>query len=503
MINQLLNNILAGIDIRQNLSSLRKEIKDPAKEIELSKLLVDCTSDIIQLLNSPDAKTRKNTALLMGDIPIPIFLPLLFEHYKTENQRFVRSAYLTALCSYDCITLIPELKEQLELLHNTPLTQENTKHIQEEIRVLSKLIIQEDGIQPHTFIGTPFPLDCIFTTNPLHKDILEADITERLSDSRENSDTRLMPFSAGVRIITDNLNALLPIRSYNELFFVIPGITTIEKNPVQAALSLANSNLLVLLKSMHQENTPFHFRLELKTKMVLSEKSKFAKRFASELERLTDRFLLNSTSNYEIEFRLIENKLGTFNILLKLFTIPDSRFDYRKESIAASIRPSNAAQLVALAKDYMIPDSRTLDPFCGVGTMLIERQKIVKGNTSYGIDFYEPAITKAKINTNEAGQIIHFINRNFFDFTHEYKFDEIFTNMPYETGHKTYDEIEILYRDFFPKAREVLTEEGTIIMYSHNPELVESLAPRYGYQIKEAYEFTRRKNTCLFILILR
>ncbi len=503
MIDQLLNNILSGIDVRQNLSALRQEIKKPQNEVALSKFLADCTADIIELLDSPDAKTRKNTALLMGDIPLAEFLPSLFEHYKNENQRFVRSAYLTALCSYDCMMLMPELKEQLETLNQIPLTPENTKHIQEEIRALSKLIIQEDGIQTHAFVGAKYPLDCIFTTNPLHKEILEADILENLSASSADDDSRLLPFAAGVRLITDNLNALLPIRTYNELFLVIPGVTTVEKDPVQAAHLIAKSNLSLLLQSTHRENTPFHFRIELKSKMSLSEKSKFSKKFASELERLTNRFLLNSTSNYEIELRLIENKLDTFNVLLKLFTIPDSRFDYRKESVANSIRPSSAAQLVALAKDYMIPDSRTLDPFCGVGTMLIERQKLVKGNTSYGIDFYEPAITKAKINTEEAGQIIHFINKNFFDFTHEYKFDEIFTNMPFETGHKSYDEIETLYRDFFPKAREVLTAEGTIIMYSHNPELVNNFAPRYGYQIKEAYEIMRRKNTWLFILRLR
>ncbi len=500
MINQLLQNILAGIDTRQNLSSLRKEIKEPQNKADLSKLITTCTVDIIKLLNSSDAKTRKNTALLMGDIPMPDFLPVLLKHYQKEEQRFVKTAYLTALQSYDCSTVIPQLKEELEALMSITLTIENTKHIQEEIRALSKLIVQEDGIQTHTFVGAAYPLDCIFTTNPFHKEVLETEILNQLSVSNPNDDSKFLPFSAGVRIITDNLNSLLPLRTYNELFIVIPGLTTVEMDPIQASHAIAKSNLLILLKSTHQEKTPFHFRIELKSKMTLNEKSKFAKKFASELERLTDRFLLNSTSNYEIELRLIENKFGTYNVLLKLFTINDSRFAYRKEAIASSIRPSSAAQLVALAKKYMIPDSRTLDPFCGVGTMLIERQKIVKGNTSYGIDFYSPAITKAKINTDEAGQIIHFVNRNFFDFTHEYKFDEIFTNMPYETGHKSLDEIETLYRDFFPKSKEMLTESGTIIMYSHNPELVKSLAPRYGYQIKEAFEIMRRENTWLFIL---
>ena len=101
---------------------------------------------------------------------------------------------------------------------------------------------------------------------------------------------------------------------------------------------------------------------------------------SAELERLTRRRLINSPSDYEIELRLIENKTGRLNVLVKYNTINDTRFAYRKESVAASIKPVNAALFVELAKDYMIPDAQVLDPFCGVGTMLIERQMKVKAN---------------------------------------------------------------------------------------------------------------------------
>ena len=348
-------------------------------------------------------------------------------------------------------------------------------------------------MERHQFIGWKYPLDCILLTNPLHKNLTESEIT----------DGTILPFKAGVRVVTDNIGHLLDIRTYSELLIVVPGLSTVSNQPVEAAKTIIKSNLLMLLRSIHQEKTPFYFRIEMRTKMPLDRKSIYTKKLSGELEMLSKRQFINATSSYEVELRLIENQKGTFNVLLKIMTLPDERFSYRKESVAASIRPIVAAELVALARDYMIEDSRTLDPFCGVGTMLIERQKIVKGNTSYGIDFYELAIEKARSNTEAAGQIVHYINRDFFDFTHEYLFDEIFTNMPFATGHKSNYEIEELYHRFFVKAREVLTSDGTIIMYTHNSELVVYLSEEFGYEIVDSFMITKKENTKLYIIKFR
>lgn len=38
------------------------------------------------------------------------------------------------------------------------------------------------------------------------------------------------------------------------------------------------------------------------------------------------------------------------------------------------------------------------------------------------VDIQEDAIVKARINTRAAGQIIHYINRDFFRFEHAYLF---------------------------------------------------------------------------------
>lgn len=94
----------------------------------------------------------------------------------------------------------------------------------------------------------------------------------------------------------------------------------------------------------------------------------------------------------------------------------------------------------------------------------------------YGLDILEEAIERARENTAAAGQIIHYINRDFFDFKHEYLFDEIITNIPFKIGRKTEEEIENLYEAFFSSAKKVLKDDGIMILYSHNAGHVRKMA---------------------------
>ena len=101
-----------------------------------------------------------------------------------------------------------------------------------------------------------------------------------------------------------------------------------------------------------------------------------------------------------------------------------------ENAIAMSIHPATAAMLMYLAKPYLKENAQILDPCCGVGTMLIERDILVPAREKYGIDIFGDAIDMARENAALAGEKINFIHRDYFDFKHDYKFDEIVTNMP-------------------------------------------------------------------------
>ena len=414
----------------------------------------------------------------------------VFHAYQTEDTRFVKEAYLTALKSLNATPYVDVFRKRYEELSLYEASDDEKKHVEHELHALSELINTIEPFKKHRFLGGRQTFHCIFRTNPLHPEITAALMEESSAASSK----------MGVRVKTNHLNRLLPIRTYNELLFQIPGMVSCKPDADVAASVIAGSNLMALLENTHEGDFPFYFRIGVKSRMALSERSKFAKKVASKLEELTAHKLRNSTSHYEFEIRMIEGKSGDYYLLVKLNTIVDRRFSYREEFIPTSIKPVNAALLVELAKDYMIPDAQILDPFCGVGTMLIERQKVVKGNTSYGIDHSPEAIEKAIYNTNLADQIVHYINKDCFTFTHDYPFDEIFTEMPYATGQKTEAEIREVYEKFFPFAKRVLGPEGTIIMYTRNREYVKQFAVKSNFRILKEIKITQRPESYLMIL---
>jgi len=90
---------------------------------------------------------------------------------------------------------------------------------------------------------------------------------------------------------------------------------------------------------------------------------------------------------------------------------------------------------------------------------------------------------------------VHFINRDFFDFTHEYSFDEIVTNMPVLKDLKAENDI---YKQFFEKVNELMNE-GMIFIYSTNEKAIKAnLTP--NYRIVETFLMSKKDNTKVFVI---
>lgn len=510
MIQKIWNKILENENVRQNLSKLRELVKEQKNKEECKKLVEENQLVLEKLLESEDAKTRKNVALLVGDLALTSMQMNLWRAYEKEETLFVKSSYLTALQSMDMTAFLKPIKARLQMLTAMEVEETNRKHIREEIQELNKLLISIEGIKKHKFTGWQKSSEVILLANRRHLETVFMEI-KQLPDV-VTADAKLM--NAGIRLKTAALDQLMEVRTWQEMLFLVPGMKTCEKDPAKAAEVIATSKLIEFLEERHKEVAPFYFRVEVKMqtvsanaknreqqeKQTLEAKQKFVKKMVASLEEKSQGKLINSTSDYEIELRLVENKDGKFNVMVKLYTMEDYRFDYRREVVASSIRPVNAALLVQLAKEYMIEDARVLDPFCGVGTMLIERQKKIPADTSYGLDIFEEAIEKARKNTEEAGQLVHYVNRDCFTFTHEYLFDEIFTNMPFAQGRKTPLEIYEIYDKFFETARKLVRSGGVLILYSHDKTYVEKLSYKHGYEILKKEQINVKEDTWLYVL---
>lgn len=432
-------------------------------------------------------------ALLMGDLGNQEFWSRFTQAYRREEQRFVKSAYLSAIGSFNYSAYLEELKEQLCLLGKMEETQENRKHLMEEMRELSALVVRAEGIKNHEFTGFDRPYDIVLLTNRNFAGLTQEELTAL------NPDAKSKVFGAGVRARVTNLRWMDKIRTWQELLFVVRDMGTCPMEPFKAAEVITGSGLLSLLNESHGGGEPWYFRIELKSRKTLEERSSFIRKLSGQIEKLSGRKLINTATDYEVELRLIENKEGNCNLLLKLYTLKDNRFSYRKEVTPTGIRPTAAALTAALAREYMKEGAQVLD-LRGAGTMLIERHKAVRAYTSYGVDIQEDAVRKARKNTEAAGMAAHYINRDFFQFRHDYLFDEVITDMPFQMGHVTEEEIYGLYLRFFGCIAGFLKEDGIIILYSRNRGFVRPLAARNGFSVLKEYEISKKEGTYVFIL---
>ena len=470
---EVIEELLKQENTRQNLSRLRSLIKEHECKVQAYELLKEHDDLLISFLASEDAKIRKNAALLIGDLQISHLADDLFKAYESENTRFVKSSYLTALLQLDIPQLVPKLVDKKKLLEQTEITEENRKHVDEELREINKILIKYNGIKRHTPILEGVRAELLLTTNKLHREIVRRQLPVK--------ETKLHPL--GVIVKTDNIRLIMKVRTYRQMYFMINTEGLLSGDEREMASQLWKSDMYDILRRMHREPGPFYYRIES------SADGEFQSRLSAALDRLSGGKLINSANNYEIVIKLIQTRDGSYFPCLRLCSVKDDRFTYRKNVLSTSIHPSTAALLVELAKPYLKENAQIMDPFCGVGTMLIERKLAVPAREIYATDIYGDAIEMGRENARIAKTGINFIHRDFFDFKHDYKFDELITDMPVR-GKQTRSEMELFYERFFDKAKQILAKDGIIVMYSNEIGFVKK-------QIRLRPEYKLLQETCI------
>lgn len=476
-------------NIRNNLSTLRTFVKETSEAKKAQKIVASDDAMWLAFLCDTDAKTRKNAALFLGDIGYQRALFPLWEAYQKEETLFVKSSYLTAISHLDASALENELHQRLEVLLAQEVAENEKKHYEEELHALRKLLISYEGITKHTFCLKK-KQEVVLLTNHIHREVVRRQF--------EKQGAVLHPL--GVKLETNHIEELFAMRSFKEVLFPIPGVEQLSSDPRQAAKQLMDAKVVELLQTLHEGDGEFYFRIECKSKMTLEERSVFAKKLAGELERLSGGALVNSTSEYEVELRLIANKENLFYPTIKCYTLKDERFAYRKNTIAASIQPSSAALMMELVKPYLKENAQVMDPFCGVGTMLIERHRTVPAKDMYATDIFGEAVEKGRENAKAGKVLINFIHRDFFDFKHEYLFDEIITNMPLR-GKSSKEEMDLFYGRFFKKALEVLHKEAVIIIYTNEVGFVKKQL-RLHSELQLLQETLMNKKNDFYLMVI-
>ena len=570
-LEELYRQILKGKEVRKNLIAIRQGLEDETARRKFMYFLGAEFDPLTGLLGNEDPKVRRNAALILGMTEDEDVLPEILDAWEKEQTLYVREDYLKAIQMLDYRACLPKLRAALERLsaeaaggdpavpgsvpagtseiapdscRSTAAPRDgsslwdNNRHIGAELLRLKEMIRKYERRRRHRFIRQNPAPDLILMANRCQSGITAGQI--------QTGEVKTL--AGGVHVRGGDLNEISRIRTWSECLFTVPGAKPVRGNEKQIAEGLHQLRIGSYLRSLHEEDDQsFLYRIELKSGSMEREKrGPFIRKVAASLDLMEQGLLENSDSDYEAEIRLIERKDGSYAVLLKLFTVPDTRFAYRVETDAQGMAPVNAALCVQLALPWLKEGAQVLDPFCGTGTLLIERKYAKDADPVYGVDRQGEVIRKARINTERFGKLyraeiakedrpvrtgaemkqaegeeagenpvsggssressssgrrihtdIYYINRDFFDFRHDYPFDEILTEFPRLRD----DQTDLFARRFLQKSSTLLAEAAVVIVITDAPRSLVRAADAFpAFVIEEQFPINERTGTTEIVL---
>ncbi len=472
MLEKLFYKIEHGQDVRGSLITMREILKGENGRRAVRELQPDKVSLLTGLLESDDPKTRRAAAYILGENRIQDAARAIFRTYQKEETLFIRADLLRALSGLNyrfCMADLQQIFEEKKEESQAGSAGSSAKHLAAEIKALRDMLMDAAPARRHHFTGWNVDSTVILLTSAG----LEQLTFDQLSPEQQE---RAGIVRGGVRVHSERLQDLMQIRTVKGMLFRICANPLPDNSPEAAAQTLINSNLQDFIACRHSGTGPYYFRIDLRTKLFLTERSRYIARLAAAIERRSAFVLQNSASDYEFEIRLTEGRSGRYSVYLQINTIPDDRFSYRRNAPSVSMHPVKAAEMISLAEPWLDKDAIVLDPMCGTGTLLIERRKRLQARSLYGVDSYGEMVRMGRENARAAGVMANFINRDFHDFSHEYSFDEIITELPAVGTNRTLQDLAVLYQDFIRRVPVWMGGKGILAVCAPQADIFQRAA---------------------------
>jgi len=460
------------------------------------------TKEIAQiLLVHSEPKIRSNTAYCTGKLLGNPAVDIIVEAYRNEPLYFNKESYLEALDGLDVKEYVEFFKNDLKELGKRAFEVEknNEKNcLKSQMRMLLSILRKYLGKK--VFCDPDTENEVMLITNRNFPGIT--------LDKIKGKDKKV--FNAGVSVKCTKVGPFAEIRTYEEMLFAPP-----LKDPDGIEISDGTDSFKCFVKEILMPyinervkgkgaagNLPVAFRLDIKGIKERAKESEMLKNCCDVIEDASDFCFINLRNDYDVEVRLILRSSGKYRPLVKFTNPRDKRFSYRTGDLPTALRPVTAALICNLASEYLISDAKVLDPFCGTGTLLIERDRFKPAGDLFGADIYGPAATLAKNNLDAAGlkNKSMVINRDFLSLKHDILFDELITDMPFDRQNGAQDKIRPLYSALFEKAKTLLKPGATLIIYTHDSKLLKSAAKRAQVPILKEFEISMVEGTYLYIL---
>ena len=453
---------------RAILSVIRDIIKKEKPRGIFKRAMGNSNQKLGDFLKHSDPKVRKNVCGIIGEIGDPSYLEALYIAYDSEEQLFVKSSYILAIGNCGGVLDAKRLDKILEDLiacQDKSTAIKDEKHTNEEKLALTRAIAKLSSPVHHEFKGFKDPVPMILTTMNDHFQTTLMDLNEKSINGTLVTE--------GIYIKEKDFKKIYRCRTFYELLFPLGSCNNLKLDYKVIGAAIVNADIVGFLNQCHADegNAPFWYRIEFKTVDNNRERSEFVKNLSREIDEISGGNLKNSPSSYEVEIRIVE-KNNLCSVFIKLYTLKDNRFEYREKDVPASINPVTAAIVMKSIARWLRPSAKVIDPFCGSGTMLIERAKLKDFKTLTGIDIFNSAISAATVNSNLANVKIELIAKDILEFSTLDLFDEMISNMPFESKAGARDFNTKLYSEFVNKIPNLVKPGGMAFLYTVEKNLL-------------------------------
>lgn len=166
----------------------------------------------------------------------------------------------------------------------------------------------------------------------------------------------------------------------------------------------------------------------------------------------------------------------------RLTSAPLHRRTYKTESRTGTLHPPLAFAMAMLAN--LSKNQKVVDPFCGVGTILIEALQLEPQVSASGVDIDDDAIRKAISIAETANKVIDFSvgDAGHLPFT-DREIDRIISNPPWGRAVEVAGSLRIARDSFFEELQRIISTEGRIVLLMDSAAESQAAMERSGFKV--------------------
>lgn len=172
--------------------------------------------------------------------------------------------------------------------------------------------------------------------------------------------------------------------------------------------------------------------------------------------------------NADLNLRLfIEHDRALVGLRIGSYSL--HRRPYKQQHLPGSLKPPVAAAMIRLAG--LQPGQIMIDPFCGAGTIVIEAA--LQGIVAVGGDLAAEAVRTAQVDLSVEIALLHSDARR-LPFADK-SVDSVVSNLPWGKQVNEGDDLRMLYHASFAEMQRVVKPDGSIVLLTSQPELLEQV----------------------------